>query len=334
MKREDFKDFNEYEKSCELKCIQFHEVTRKYRLSKVNSKSPLIRKFLLWFYGLEKVNKKYFSVDENGNIKNSYFSEYEAKFCEGNDRIVVMPANDYDLKYHTPFDTIRYKLYLAWVRKIERKGLKIKKPWIDTTIMYWPQQEYNYGKFRRLKRLFHHKYHNCIWDASDSTDEIIRLTVAGMYHILWGHSVEHRENFHEIWTYRKMLIKSLFYDEYYDYYNIELKVEEKFGIPYNIETYDTNDYIENGIVALGKSPSFNVSINPILVETIVSRKMKDGIVAETNKDYRTRVIEKVNEIESFVREKMAFDEKMMEEWKKLKHEAAEFRVNHENGWND
>ena len=34
MKREDFKDFNEYEKACELKCIQFHEVTRKYRLSK------------------------------------------------------------------------------------------------------------------------------------------------------------------------------------------------------------------------------------------------------------------------------------------------------------
>ena len=55
MKREDFKDFNEYEKACELKCIQFHETTRKYRLSKANSKSPLIRKFLLWFYGLEKV---------------------------------------------------------------------------------------------------------------------------------------------------------------------------------------------------------------------------------------------------------------------------------------
>ena len=87
-------------------------------------------------------------------------------------------------------------------------------------------------------------------------------------------------------------------------------------------------------MALGKSPSFNVSINPILVEKIVPRKMKNGIVAETNKDYRTRVIEKVNEIESFVREKMAYDEKMMEEWKKLKHEAAEFRVNHENGWND
>ena len=155
-----------------------------------------------------------------------------------------------------------------------------------------------------------------------------------MYHVLWGHSVEHRENFHEIWTYRKMLIKSLFYDEYYDYYNIELKVEEKFGVPYNIETYDTNDYIENGVVALGKSPSFNISINPILVEKIVPRKMKNGIVAETNKDYRTRVIEKVNEIESFVREKMAYDDKMMEEWKKLKHEAAEFRVNYENGWND
>ena len=58
MKREDFKDFNEYEKACELKCIQSHEALRKYRLSKVNSKSPLIRKFLLWFYGLEKVNKK------------------------------------------------------------------------------------------------------------------------------------------------------------------------------------------------------------------------------------------------------------------------------------
>lgn len=340
MKREDFKDFNEYEKACELKCIQSHEALRKYRLSKVNSKSPLIRKFLLWFYGLEKVNKKYFSVDENGNIKNSYFSEYEAKFCEDNDRIVVMPANDYDLKYHTPFDTIRYKLYLSWVRKIERKGLKIKKPWIDTTIRYWPQEEYSYGKFRRLKRLFHHKYHNCIWDASDSTDEIIRLTVAGMYHILWGHSVEHRENFNEIWTYRKMLIKSLFYDEYFEYYNIELKVKEKFGIPYNIEVYSNKKYLENGITAIGENDAdsiFNATISPILVETIVPRKMNNGIVTETNKEYRKRVLDKVNEIESFVLEKRQTDtsyEKMNEEWKKLKLEAAEFRVNHENGWND
>ena len=39
MKREDFKDFNEYERACELKCIQSHEALRKYRLSKVNSKS-------------------------------------------------------------------------------------------------------------------------------------------------------------------------------------------------------------------------------------------------------------------------------------------------------
>ena len=58
MKREDFKDFNEYERACERKCNQFHEATRKYRLSKVYSKFPLFKKFLLWFYGLEKVDKK------------------------------------------------------------------------------------------------------------------------------------------------------------------------------------------------------------------------------------------------------------------------------------
>ena len=65
--------------------------------------------------------------------------------------------------------------------------------------------------------------------------------------------------------------------------------------------------------------------------------MNNGIVAETNKEYRKRVLDKVNEIESFVLEKRQTDasyEKMNEEWKKLKLEAAEFRVNHENGWND
>jgi hypothetical protein len=136
-----------------------------------------------------------------------------------------------------------------------------------------------------------------------------------------------------------MLIKSLFYDEYYEYYNIELKVKEKYGIPYTFETYNRENYIENGITAIGAKgiDDFDVTINPILVETIVPRKMKNGIVAETNKDYRKRVIDKVCEIENFVYEKRTTEfsyEKMNGEWKKLKLEAAEFRVNYENGWND
>lgn len=340
MKREDFKDFNDYERACERNCNKFHEAARKYRLSKAHSKFPLFKKFLLWFYGLEKVDKKYSLIDKNGNIKNYYFSEYDAELDkeEGN-KIAEVNIADYELNYSSPYDKIRYKLYLAWVRRIERNGLKIKRPWLDATIRYWPQEEHNYGKFRTLKRLFHHKYHNCIWDASDSTDEIIRLTVAGMYHLLWGHSVEHRENFHQIWTYRNMLIKSLFYDEYWEYYNIKLKVKEEYGIPYNIEVYNREDYIENGISAIGAKDTDDctVTINPILVERIVPRKMKNGIVAETNKDYRKRVIDKVCEIENFVYEKKVTDftyEKMNGEWKKLKLEAAEFRVNYENGWND
>ena len=341
MEQNDFKDFTEYERACERKCNKFHEATRKYRLSKVHSKFPFIEKIQLWFYGLEKVDTKYSVIDKNGNVKGYYFSEYDAELEKSkDDKVIEVKITDFDLNYSSPYDIIRYKIYLAWVKRIERKGMKLNRPWLDNTVIrYWPQEEHNYGKFRKLKRMFHHKYHNCIWDASDSTDEIIRLTVAGMYHLLWGHSVEHRECAHEIWTYRKMLIKSQFYDEYWDYYNIELKVREKYGIPYSIEVYNREEYLENGITAIGAKNSdvFNATINPILVENIVERKMKNGIVAETNKDYRKRVLDKICEIENFVydrRTKECSYENMNKDWKKLKLEAAEYRVNHENGWCD
>ena len=54
--------------------------------------------------------------------KNYYFSEYDAKLDkEESDKIVEVNTADFELNYSSPYDRIRYKLYLAWVRRIERK---------------------------------------------------------------------------------------------------------------------------------------------------------------------------------------------------------------------
>ena len=338
MEQKDFKDYNEYIRACERRCNKIHEAKRIYRIRKVFfNHGP--SKFWRWFYGLKKVNEKFCLKDKDGNVKGYYFSEYDAELDKGIDDIIeTVKMVDYDLEYSSPYDTLIYKSYLFWVRKVERKGLKLKRPWEDYNIKYWPAEEHNYGKFRALKRLFQHSYHNCIWDASTSYDEIIKLTVAGLYHRLFGHSVEHYEIAHQIWTYRKMLLKSLDFDNWWEYYNVKLKVEEKYKIPYQIEVYNRDGYIENGPASFGKMDNeFNATISPILVESILPRKMRKGLVAETNKDYRKRVLDKIAEIENFVYElkkDMYSDGKMYEEWKKLRLECYQYKTEYEIGWQD
>lgn len=357
MDYKDFKEITEYDNACEAQCNKFHEATRAFRFEKVEKLSkgiPLFKKILLKFYGLEKVTEKYYLIP-NDYSKHSeiggFFSEYDAKcfmnsiYGKDDFKIEKREVDDLRLNYYSPYDTIRYKFFLSWVKNIEKNGLKIKKPWAKYNLKYYPAEQFQYAitkkeKWRRATRIFRHKYHNPIWNGSDSFDEVIRITIAGVYHWLWGNGVEHRQTAHQMWVYRKKLLKCLDFDVWWEYYNIKIPILEKYGIPYEIEIYDTDNYLKNGISAIGRNEGkyFHAGINPRLVETIVDwKKNKDGIICETGEEHRARVLEKIEEIENFIYETKIKNygfEQLRKDWMSAKKDAYEYRAEYEERWDD
>lgn len=351
MDYKDFKTREDYELACNIQCAKYHEANRQYFLKKVEEKKHFKN---LWrkFYGLVKNEITYNIYDEDGHRVIFFFSEYDAEnylkyLSQGSEhkfRIeeLITPKEEaqYELSYSSPYNTLKYKLFLSWVRKIENKGMILKRPWYEYHLEYWPATEYKYSnKWIRATRFFRHKYHNMVWDASDSFDEIIRVTIAGVYHWRFGHIIEHRQTAHQMWVYRKLLLKALDFDTYWEFENVKKPVLEKYKIPYEIEVFDEDNYIKNGINAIGRNAGkyFHAAINPILVERIVPRKTKNGIVTETNSEYRKRVLDKVHEIENFCYETRVTNygfEKLREDWKKAKMEAYSYRAEYEDGWND
>ncbi len=320
----------------EEKCDKKHEASRKYRLSKVNKK--IFKSFWRKFYGLKEVKEKYFIVGPNNQKVSSFFSEYEAdralkKLNNKNLEVKLLPCEkDYELEYFSPFDTLRYKAFLRYVKKIEKNGLELKRDWLESyssKICYSSNSDYG-TKWEKFKNIFRHKYHHLIWDGVDESDEILKVTIAGLYHAYFGHIVCHRESAHRMWAYRKMILKAYNYDDWWEYHNIKKELKEKYNINYDIEIYETEDYIENGDSALGTNKTyFNATVSPKEVEKIVERK-----AYYTDKEYRQKVIEKIGEIENFVYEKRADFNNINEEWLELKKEAYLYKAENEQDWID
>lgn len=222
--------------------------------------------------------------------------------------------------WHTSmYDHFAYKKFLKYVRRIERKGINIKRWYMDETMNFRLYQSWEnpYRKFCLswwkwwLKCSIDHftyDYKTCLFDYSDIfSDLIVKLTIKGLYIGLYGNSVTHKEQMHEIWVAREKLIKSYLHEDVADAL-AKRDVKSMYNVDWVRKSYDKDTYIESGDIVEPSDNKFHYAVDPKLVEATMmspigmSDKHTDTCspqMKEKMKEYRERVCDKIDEIEKY-----------------------------------
>ena len=113
---------------------------------------------------------------------------------------------------NTPFDHRRKKAFYKWRKRIERKGIDIKRPYFSEYTKhicnYRVFKHYKYAYSSIWKRirygLFEYAPHTSLWDMSDLIDYlIVKLTIMGVYHGGgFSHILYNKQEMHTIWIAR------------------------------------------------------------------------------------------------------------------------------------
>lgn len=209
---------------------------------------------------------------------------------------------------NTPFDRYRTEDFYKWRKRIERKGVDIKRPYFSD----YTKHICNYRVFKHYKYRYSSiwnwiKYgflryapHTSLWDMSDLTDYlIVKLTIMGVYHGGgFSHLLYQKQKMHEIWIARKMLIDAVSSEDIYEYakdceFQSHFHITEKF---FNLhETFSKKEFIENGKIVSGLESDFNFGICPDKAEI---KALFDPNLYNT-KEGRELIIKKCEDMEKY-----------------------------------
>lgn len=209
---------------------------------------------------------------------------------------------------NTPFDHRRKEAFYKWRKRIERKGIDIKRPYFSEYTKhicnYRVFKHYKYAYSSLWKRirygLFEYAPHTSLWDMSDVIDYlIVKLTIMGVYHGGgFSHILYNKQEMHTIWVARKMLIEAISSEDIYDYAK-DIEFQEHFHVntPYfNLhENFNRKDFIEKGEINSGWDSGFNYGICPDKEEI---RALFDPNLYKT-KEGRELIIKKCESMEKF-----------------------------------
>lgn len=160
---------------------------------------------------------------------------------------------EYDAEkyYSTPYDKIVWKIFKKYCKKLELKGVTIRRSWLgdDKSIncrIYKSRRVFEspYRKFcsywwkdilENIRDIPTYNFKTCSFDYFDIYENlIVNLTVKGMYFGLHGICTKAKEQMHECWTIRDMLLKAYQQEEWASY-NATKSCEEVYGCSYNPE---------------------------------------------------------------------------------------------------
>ena len=241
-------EYTEFTEWSEKLCEKRHDKLVELRKEKCGN-NP----FKKWFYLGKKVkmtkhriirfhDEIHFSC-EIDNIK-SYFEAKNIlkKLQENNNTKDWFEISEYEVKgysleeyYNTPYDRLRWKAFKQWWKKIEKHGLVIKRPYMcygKETYHIWNsrlEHKHCYKKFSSCwwKECFEsildiprYHYKTCWYDYYDLFQTlIVKLTIKGLALGLFGNTVTHKEQMHEIWECRRELINTYNFEDYYAWKN-------------------------------------------------------------------------------------------------------------------
>ena len=205
--------------------------------------------------------------------------------------------------YSTLFEKIKFKKFLKWARKAERKGILIKRYYMEEPIRFkiyrsndWtiPYVKFCFKwwkcVFEKIFSFFQYNYKTCTFDYYDLfSDLIVKLTIKGIYFSLFGISTAHKEQMHEIWEARKQIIDAYCFDDM-STYKSEKYISDKYNLIFSRRVFDSKIYIDDGEFVPSKI-YFNYTIDPNIVRDAF--KLDDNTV-----NGRKKIIEKCDKIET------------------------------------
>ena len=344
--------FNEWSENL---CNKRHDKSVELRKLKAGN-NP----FKKWFYlgkkvksTVYKVNAYIVNTDKISTVTTFIRKQDAENFVKNfntigytNPSIETMKTKVYSVEryYNTPYDKLRWKAIKRWHKKVEKYGIEIKRPYFyygkEKYYIYNSQLEYQNHyrkfcsswwkeKFAGIMNIPRYHYKTCWYDYFDLfTSLIVKLTIKGLYIGLHGNSVTHKEQMHEIWECRKELIKAYNFEDWYDYTHVQPKIKEKYGIDYELCSYNRQTYLETGLIKCDNK-TLNLGISP----KIVSDYLKTKLSSFTRED----VVNKCDEIDNFVSDlKYSKDAnyKMNETGKKILHKAFLLLADNITGWWD
>lgn len=176
---------------------------------------------------------------------------------------------------NTPFDRYRKEAFYKWRKRIERKGVDIKRPYFSDYTKHicnyrvFKHYKYHYSSiWKRIKYgLFEYTPHTSLWDMSDLMDYlIVKLTIMGVYHGGgFSHVLYNKQKMHTIWIARKMLIEAMASEDIYNYAK-DCEFQQHFHIKecfFNLhENFNKKEFIENGKIISDWESGFNFGICP------------------------------------------------------------------------
>ena len=239
-------EYDEFVKWSENLCDKRHD-----KLVELRKKKVVNNPFKKWFYLGKKVKSTVYKVTAfvaNTNEKvtiDTFIRRYEAEnFIKNfNTTVFVNPSIEestekiYSLEnyYSTPYDNLRWKTFKQWWKKIEKHGLVIKRPY-----MYYGKETYHIWNSRLEHKHCYKKFSSCWWkECFESILDIpryhyktcwydyydlfqtliVKLTIKGLALGLFGNTVTHKEQMHEIWECRRELINTYNFEDYYAWKN-------------------------------------------------------------------------------------------------------------------
>lgn len=241
-------EFNDFIKWSEELCNKRREALIESRYEKAKNKKWLkgncLNPIKAWFYLGKKIKYTVYDVihtnsaiPEQCDFKTRYEAEEFIKKYNGEHKLEIKEriVNGYAIDDYgnTPYDKLRWKAIHRWQKKIEKHGLEIRRPYF-----YYGKEKYfiwnshlehggvyrkfcNYwwkDQFERIIDIPKYHYKTCWYDYFDLfTSLIVKLTIKGLYLGLYGNSVTHKEQMHEIWEVRRELIKAYNFEDYYEW---------------------------------------------------------------------------------------------------------------------
>lgn len=158
--------------------------------------------------------------------------------------------NEYSAEQYqsAPFDKIAWRRFKSYCKKLEMKGVKIRRSWLGEDAVncriyksrYTFESPYKvlsyYWLSDILKNICSILVYNpkvCRFDFFDIYENlIVNLTIKGLYFGLHGFSINSKEQMHECWVIREKLLKAYQQDNWASY-SATKACEKSYGCSYS-----------------------------------------------------------------------------------------------------
>lgn len=274
--------------------------------------------------------KQWFYLGKNKIKKISELSDYEKDLLKDEikksktDKIKCRSIIDYG---QTKFDIFKWKSFKKWQRKVETKGIYIKRGWMDEPKLFRFYKDRHlfespYKKFSSywwkdtfidngISSFFKYNPKVCNFDFFDIFENlIVMLTIKGLFLSLHGNAMVHKEQAHNIWIAREKLLKAYLLEDYSSFLAKKAVLKE-YGIPYEPMSFDKDLYLKTGKIEDNNGTEFTFTINPKLIEEYLYKEkglmycqymLNNDVTAKLQRDV---ILKTAKEIDSFYMKKEA-----------------------------